>query len=183
MGSNFVHINLNEMGSHWGFTFERTLYTPIIICTPFLLKTGTAPLQWWFPGVMEGLRWENTALLITVQKAAPLILVSYLIEINPFTLGIILISTIVGSIGGLNQNSIWKILTYSSINHTGWIWICERNWIPLSIIFSVPCSYLAWRWPVTFETCSQVLRYCNYCILFDVCYVLTVHNIYYTKKR
>ena len=31
----------------------------------------------------------------------------------------ILIATFVGSIGGLNQISIRKILTYSSINHTG----------------------------------------------------------------
>jgi NADH-ubiquinone oxidoreductase chain 2 len=58
-----------------------------------------------------------------VQKAAPLILLSYLIDINNFTLIIILASTIVGSIGGLNQTSIRKILTYSSINHTGWILI------------------------------------------------------------
>jgi NADH-ubiquinone oxidoreductase chain 2 len=72
---------------------------------------------------MEGLKLENCALLRTVQKAAPLMLISYLIEINAFTLRIILISTIVGSIGGLNQTSIRKILTYSSINHTGWILI------------------------------------------------------------
>ena len=37
------------------FTLERTAYTPIIICTPLLLKSGAVPLHWWFPGVMEGL--------------------------------------------------------------------------------------------------------------------------------
>ena len=75
-----------------------------------------------------------------MQKAAQLILISYLIEINAFTLRIILISTIVGSIGGLNQTSIRKILTYSSINHTGWILIAltnsERLWIIYFIIYS-----------------------------------------------
>ena len=122
------------------FTFEINPYTPIIICTPLLLKSGAAPLHWWFPGVIEGLRWENCALLITVQKAAPLILISYLIEINAFTSRIILISTIVGSIGGLNQTSIRKILTYSSINHTGWILIAlttrENLWLVYFIIYS-----------------------------------------------
>ena len=49
------------------FTFERNLYTPIIICTPLLLKWGAAPLHRWFPGVIEGLRWENCALLMTVH--------------------------------------------------------------------------------------------------------------------
>ena len=104
-----------------------------VVCTPLLLKSGAAPLHWWFPGVMEGLRWENCALLIRVQKAAPLMLISYLIEISAFTLIIILLSAIVGSIGGLNQTSIRKTLTYSTINHTGWILIAlatsENLWL------------------------------------------------------
>nr|YP_009250428.1 NADH dehydrogenase subunit 2 [Coptotermes elisae]AMX22603.1 NADH dehydrogenase subunit 2 [Coptotermes elisae] len=98
-----------------------TPYTPMIVCTPLLLKSGAAPFHWWFPGVMEGLSWENCGLLMTIQSAAPMMLMSYLIEINPFMLSIILASTIVGAIGGLNQTSMRKILTYSSINHTGWM--------------------------------------------------------------
>nr|AQP30127.1 NADH dehydrogenase subunit 2 [Oriensubulitermes inanis] len=122
------------------FTLESSTYTPMIICTPLLLKSGAAPLHWWFPGVMEGLSWENCALLMTVQKAAPLMLMSYLIEINAFTLSIILLSTIVGSIGGLNQTSMRKILTYSSINHTGWMLIAlttsENLWMVYFMIYS-----------------------------------------------
>nr|YP_009350182.1 NADH dehydrogenase subunit 2 [Agnathotermes crassinasus]AQP26525.1 NADH dehydrogenase subunit 2 [Agnathotermes crassinasus] len=122
------------------FTFESSSYTPMIICTPLLLKSGAAPLHWWFPGVMEGLSWENCALLMTVQKAAPLMLMSYLIEINAFTLSIILLSTVVGSIGGLNQTSMRKILTYSSINHTGWMLIAlttsENLWMVYFTIYS-----------------------------------------------
>nr|AQP29680.1 NADH dehydrogenase subunit 2 [Coatitermes sp. 2 TB-2017] len=122
------------------FTFESSNYTPMIICTPLLLKSGAAPLHWWFPGVMEGLSWENCALLMTVQKAAPLMLMSYLIEINAFTLSVILLSTIVGSIGGLNQTSMRKILTYSSINHTGWMLIAlttsENLWMAYFMIYS-----------------------------------------------
>nr|QXT44635.1 NADH dehydrogenase subunit 2 [Anoplotermes sp. J02] len=122
------------------FSFGSNLYTPMIICTPLLLKSGAAPLHWWFPGVMEGLSWENCALLMTVQKAAPLMLMSYLIEMNTFTLSIILMSTIVGAIGGLNQTSMRKILTYSSINHTGWMLIAlttsENLWLMYFMIYS-----------------------------------------------
>nr|AQP28930.1 NADH dehydrogenase subunit 2 [Procapritermes sp. G TB-2017] len=122
------------------FTFEMNPYAPMIICTPLLLKSGAAPLHWWFPGVMEGLSWENCALLMTVQKAAPLMLMSYLIEINIFTLSIILMSTVVGAIGGLNQTSMRKILTYSSINHTGWMLIAlttsENLWMMYFTIYS-----------------------------------------------
>nr|YP_009350910.1 NADH dehydrogenase subunit 2 [Promirotermes pygmaeus]AQP28118.1 NADH dehydrogenase subunit 2 [Promirotermes pygmaeus] len=122
------------------FTFDSSPYTTMIICTPLLLKSGAAPFHWWFPGVMEGLSWENCALLMTVQKAAPLMLMSYLIEINTFTLSIILMSTIVGSVGGLNQTSMRKILTYSSINHTGWMLVAlatsENLWMVYFTIYS-----------------------------------------------
>nr|YP_009350507.1 NADH dehydrogenase subunit 2 [Macrotermes falciger]AQP27231.1 NADH dehydrogenase subunit 2 [Macrotermes falciger] len=122
------------------FTLDENAYTPMIICTPLLLKSGAAPLHWWFPGVMEGLSWENCALLMTVQKAAPLMLMSYLIEINTFTLSIILMSTVVGAIGGLNQTSMRKILTYSSINHTGWMLIAlsmgENLWMMYFMVYS-----------------------------------------------
>nr|AQP28956.1 NADH dehydrogenase subunit 2 [Ruptitermes nr. xanthochiton FG-ND2-26] len=122
------------------FSFDSNPYAPMIICTPLLLKSGAAPLHWWFPGVMEGLSWENCALLMTVQKAAPLMLMSYLIEINTFTLSIIMMSTIVGAIGGLNQTSMRKILTYSSINHTGWMLIAlitsENLWLMYFMIYS-----------------------------------------------
>nr|AQP29032.1 NADH dehydrogenase subunit 2 [Cubitermes nr. fulvus BDIT069] len=123
------------------FSFDSNPYAPVVISTPLLLKSGAAPFHWWFPGVMEGLSWENCALLMTVQKAAPLMLMSYLIEINAFTLTIILMSTIVGSIGGLNQTSMRKILTYSSINHTGWMLIAlttsENMWMMYFIIYSI----------------------------------------------
>nr|YP_009351443.1 NADH dehydrogenase subunit 2 [Acidnotermes praus]AQP29615.1 NADH dehydrogenase subunit 2 [Acidnotermes praus] len=122
------------------FSFESNPYTPMIICTPLLLKSGAAPLHWWFPGVMEGLSWENCALLMTIQKAAPLMLISYLIEMNIFTLSIIMLSTVVGAIGGLNQTSMRKILTYSSINHTGWMLIAlttsENLWMMYFVIYS-----------------------------------------------
>nr|AIY61568.1 NADH dehydrogenase subunit 2 [Prorhinotermes canalifrons] len=124
------------------FTLSDTLmsYSPMIVCTPLLLKMGAAPLHWWFPGVMEGLSWENCTLLMTIQKAAPMMLTSYLIEINTFTSVVILASVIVGSIGGLNQTSMRKILTYSSINHTGWMLAAlitgESLWAVYFVIYS-----------------------------------------------
>nr|YP_009250519.1 NADH dehydrogenase subunit 2 [Coptotermes sepangensis]AMX22770.1 NADH dehydrogenase subunit 2 [Coptotermes sepangensis] len=117
-----------------------TPYTPMIVCTPLLLKSGAAPFHWWFPGVMEGLSWENCGLLMTIQSAAPMMLMSYLIEINPFMLSIILASTIVGAIGGLNQTSMRKILTYSSINHTGWMLMAlitgDNMWMMYFAVYS-----------------------------------------------
>nr|WHM51823.1 NADH dehydrogenase subunit 2 [Cryptotermes bracketti] len=91
------------------------------IMSPLLLKMGAAPMHWWFPSVMEGLSWENCLLMMTVQSAAPMILASHLMKVGPLVLTIVMLSVVVGSVGGMNQTSLRKILTYSSINHTGWM--------------------------------------------------------------
>nr|YP_010826800.1 NADH dehydrogenase subunit 2 [Hodotermes mossambicus]UYX57317.1 NADH dehydrogenase subunit 2 [Hodotermes mossambicus] len=117
-------------------------FSSIIINTPLLLKSGAAPFHWWFPGVMEGLDWSNCLLLMTVQKMAPLMLISYQTSTQmPFMTTIILMSAIVGAIGGMNQTSLRKIMTYSSINHTGWMLaamtISENLWIMYFAIYSL----------------------------------------------
>nr|URX52642.1 NADH dehydrogenase subunit 2 [Neotermes luykxi] len=92
-----------------------------VIMTPLLLSMGAAPMHWWFPSVMEGLDWTNCLLLMTIQKAAPMMLSHYLIKPSIVVLTIIMASVIIGAVGGMNQTSLRKILTYSSINHTGWM--------------------------------------------------------------
>lgn len=57
---------------------------------------------------------------MTWQKIAPLILISYCLLPSFFTV-IIALSIIIGSLGGLNQTSLRKIIAFSSINHLGWI--------------------------------------------------------------
>lgn len=85
-----------------------------------MLKIGAAPFHFWFPGVIEGLSWTNNFILITWQKIAPLILISYFILPNLFRI-IIFFSILIGSLGGLNQTSLRKLIAFSSINHLGWI--------------------------------------------------------------
>lgn len=79
-----------------------------------------APFHFWFPNVIEGLNWTNNFILITWQKIAPLILLSFCLNILFFSLTIIF-SIFVGAIGGLNQTSLRKLIAFSSINHLGWI--------------------------------------------------------------
>nr|YP_010159293.1 NADH dehydrogenase subunit 2 [Perlesta teaysia]QRG31743.1 NADH dehydrogenase subunit 2 [Perlesta teaysia] len=92
-----------------------------LVSSSLLLKMGAAPFHFWFPGVMEGLSWINGLTLMTWQKLAPLMLLSFNFTLNTFTSLIIIASVIIGSIGGLNQTSLRKILAYSSINHLGWL--------------------------------------------------------------
>nr|YP_009171474.1 NADH dehydrogenase subunit 2 [Stenopelmatus fuscus]AJW76304.1 NADH dehydrogenase subunit 2 [Stenopelmatus fuscus] len=93
----------------------------ILISSALLLKMGAAPFHFWFPGTMEGLNWMNCLILMTWQKIAPLMLLSYTISMNAFSAFIIVTSVVVGSLGGLNQTSLRKLMAYSSINHLGWM--------------------------------------------------------------
>jgi len=88
---------------------------------------------------MEGLTWINALLLITWQKIAPLILISYL-NLNNFLLIRVILSVVVGALGGLNQTSLRKLIAFSSINHLGWILraiiISESIWLIYFLFYS-----------------------------------------------
>nr|QBF00377.1 NADH dehydrogenase subunit 2 [Stegana sp. 1409 JL-2019] len=98
----------------------NSLYITMIILSSLLLKSGAAPFHFWFPNIMESLSWMNCLLLMTWQKIAPMMLIFYTnIEIMLFSS--IILSVIIGSLGGLNQSSLRKLMAFSSINHLGWM--------------------------------------------------------------
>nr|YP_010564754.1 NADH dehydrogenase subunit 2 [Graptomyza semicircularia]UZA61157.1 NADH dehydrogenase subunit 2 [Graptomyza semicircularia] len=114
-------------------------YNKMIMMSSLLMKTGAAPFHFWFPNVMEGLNWNNSLILMTWQKIAPLMLISYLM--NKFLMfSSIILSIIIGSLGGLNQTSLRKLMTFSSINHLGWMMMSmysnESLWIMYFLIYS-----------------------------------------------
>nr|UJI65687.1 NADH dehydrogenase subunit 2 [Dipseliopoda setosa] len=92
----------------------------IFIMISLLLKIGSAPFHFWFPMVIEGLSWFNSLILMTWQKLTPLILISYIFNMNILIMSIFM-SMLIGSILGLNQTSVRKLMAYSSISHMGWM--------------------------------------------------------------
>nr|ASM82735.1 NADH dehydrogenase subunit 2 [Hapalopeza occipitalis] len=111
-----VKTNLNEM-----FHLVKNNEWNNLMITPLLLKVACAPFHWWIPSVMEGLTWLNCFILLSVQKIAPLMLISYMLINNLFIQMMIISTAFIGAVGGLNQTSIRKILAFSSINHMGWM--------------------------------------------------------------
>nr|ASS30653.1 NADH dehydrogenase subunit 2 [Gastroptychus investigatoris] len=96
----------------------------IIIAFSLLLKMGASPFHFWFTQIVGGLNWFQSIILMTIQKLAPIFLLSYLIN-NFFIIYIILtssmLSAIISSVVGLNQTSLRKIMAFSSINHLAWM--------------------------------------------------------------
>nr|UPX88577.1 NADH dehydrogenase subunit 2 [Panorpa communis] len=116
----FSVILLNQNNFFVFFFPENNFIINLMINSSLLLKMGAAPFHFWFPGVMEGLNWINTFILMTWQKIAPLMLISYCWEKSIIFI-IIIMSVLIGSLGGLNQTSLRKLMAYSSINHIGWM--------------------------------------------------------------
>nr|AMH85578.1 NADH dehydrogenase subunit 2 [Cochliomyia macellaria] len=101
-------------------------FMEMMIFSSLLLKSGSAPFHFWFPNVMEGLSWLNALILMTWQKIAPLMLISYII-FKPLIIISIILSSLIGALGGLNQTSLRKLMAYSSINHLGWMLAAMYN--------------------------------------------------------
>nr|YP_010169246.1 NADH dehydrogenase subunit 2 [Sarcophaga tsinanensis]QRZ04168.1 NADH dehydrogenase subunit 2 [Sarcophaga tsinanensis]UFH78325.1 NADH dehydrogenase subunit 2 [Sarcophaga tsinanensis] len=111
-------LNSNKLNSN--FLMEMMIFSSL------LLKSGSAPFHFWFPNVMEGLSWLNALILMTWQKIAPLMLISYVI-FKPLIIISIILSSLIGALGGLNQTSLRKLMAYSSINHLGWMLTAMYN--------------------------------------------------------
>nr|YP_009327165.1 NADH dehydrogenase subunit 2 [Orthetrum sabina]ANX09989.1 NADH dehydrogenase subunit 2 [Orthetrum sabina] len=130
-----IAILISEM-----IDFSMELYCPYLISSALLMKMGAAPFHFWFPGVMEGISWMNCFILMTWQKIAPFILISYKLMNNMLVM-VIFMSTLIGSVGGLNQNSTRKIMAYSSIGHLGWMisamMISNNLWLIYFMIYSL----------------------------------------------
>nr|YP_009509617.1 NADH dehydrogenase subunit 2 [Epixanthus frontalis]AUN45034.1 NADH dehydrogenase subunit 2 [Epixanthus frontalis] len=123
-----------------------SLVSPMILMA-LLLKLGAAPFHFWFPQVMEGLSWPQTIILMSIQKLAPMFLISYLMStptlIMITTLSAVL-SAIVGGLGGLNVMKLRKIMAFSSINHMSWMLIAitlnDMMWIIYFLFYAAISS-------------------------------------------
>nr|AXS65531.1 NADH dehydrogenase subunit 2 [Chrysomeloidea sp. 7 KM-2017] len=129
-------MNLNE------FIPQNSNYLLMMILNSALLtKTGAAPFHAWFPEVIEGLDWNNSLILLTWQKIAPMVLIMYNSKMVLFLSIIVIFSTIVGGVLGMNQISLRKILAFSSINHMAWMIASMLNsqtiWMIYFVVYSV----------------------------------------------
>nr|YP_009472934.1 NADH dehydrogenase subunit 2 [Metatropis longirostris]AST10164.1 NADH dehydrogenase subunit 2 [Metatropis longirostris] len=105
-----------------------------------LIKLGVAPFHMWMPEMMSNLSWMDLMVFMTWQKLAPMYTLSNLINNNWMIMTSILMSTIIGAIGGINLTSLRKIMAFSSINHLGWMLIMMVNnnmWYMYLMLYSI----------------------------------------------
>nr|QNT26947.1 NADH dehydrogenase subunit 2 [Trigonopterus daun] len=101
---------------------ESASASAILTSSALILKMGAAPLHFWLPEVVSGLSWGVTFIILTWQKIAPMVLLSYNLQSPTIFLPLIIIlSSFFSGIQGMSQVCLRKIMAFSSINHMGWM--------------------------------------------------------------
>nr|YP_009157869.1 NADH dehydrogenase subunit 2 [Eurydema gebleri]AKE36777.1 NADH dehydrogenase subunit 2 [Eurydema gebleri] len=116
----------------------------MMINISLLIKLGAAPFHMWLPEIMSKMEWSKCIILMTWQKIAPLFMMSNLNTSSIINLSIIW-SVGIGSLGGINQSSLRKMMGYSSINHLGWMLAINKSmnlWIIYLMIYSMMVSLM-----------------------------------------
>nr|QYF09652.1 NADH dehydrogenase subunit 2 [Ptilocnemus lemur] len=113
----------------------------IIMLISMSIKLGIPPFHFWFPIILEKMNWTECFILMSWQKIGPLFILSIMIT-SPYMFNyLIWLSIITGSISGLNETSVRKIMAYSSINHMGWMIACmnfnNKVWLIYLLIYSM----------------------------------------------
>nr|YP_010397460.1 NADH dehydrogenase subunit 2 [Sinomantis denticulata]UQJ77593.1 NADH dehydrogenase subunit 2 [Sinomantis denticulata] len=139
--ATLLFLILLKTNTHEMFSFPQSNEWNNITLLPLLMKIASAPFHWWLPSVVEGLTWSNCFIILSIQKIAPLLLISYLLSNNIIIQFMIISSALIGGIGGFNQISLRKILAFSSINHVGWMlttMVLGTNlWVMYFIIYMI----------------------------------------------
>nr|APX40174.1 NADH dehydrogenase subunit 2 [Cryptocephalus quadripunctatus] len=133
----------------------------LMIQSALFIKMGAAPFHAWFPEVMDGLSWMNCLIILTWQKIAPMIILMSVIKQEMFIYMIILLSSMIGSIIGFNQISLRKIMSYSSINHIGWMIAAMMStksiWMIYFFIYTIISINIIWIFhKINVKTISQM---------------------------
>nr|BDI12967.1 NADH dehydrogenase subunit 2 [Abarenicola claparedi oceanica] len=138
-------------------TAHQNNFTTALIFLALLLKTGMAPLHFWFPSVMMSLSWPMCMILSTIQKLAPMSIMITTTNSSPNSIMIVSgLSALWGGLGGLNQTQLRAILAYSSIGHMGWILAASLYSTSLSFMYFA--TYIVMLTPIMLTLWSSHLK-------------------------
>nr|QNE85583.1 NADH dehydrogenase subunit 2 [Pegomya bicolor] len=157
-----VILFLLNSSSNYNYFMEMMIFSSLI------MKMGSAPFHFWFPNVMEGLSWLNALILMTWQKIAPMMLISYII-FKPLIIMSIILSSLIGALGGLNQTSLRKLMAYSSINHLGWM---------LAAMYNNNLLWMIYFTFYTFLTFSMIFLF----NMFKISHINQLFSLFFNSK-
>lgn len=116
----------------------------LLIAISIFLKLGSAPLHYWLPVIVETLTKYQLTFLLTWQKIAPLYLL-FALPLQSVTYIFIISRLFIGAVNSINELRLFTLITYSSINHTGWILLSAITNELIRIIYIIVYTALITR--------------------------------------
>nr|YP_025947.1 NADH dehydrogenase subunit 2 [Ophiura luetkenii]AAO65639.1 NADH dehydrogenase subunit 2 [Ophiura luetkenii] len=113
-----------------------------IIIFALTMKMGIFPNHFWFIDVMQGINFIGGFFVAILSKIIPIyLIISISGNPNQVILNVIGISSVViGSIFGVQQTQLRKLIALSSVAHLGWMIIIfattGNNWLGITLFFS-----------------------------------------------
>nr|AND96237.1 NADH deshydrogenase subunit 2 [Scaptodera rhadamistus] len=161
LGSSILLFSMIMMSINFSIFDMNNFMLTSMYYSALFIKMSAAPFHFWFPEIMEGLSWMNSFIMLTWQKIAPLILVTYPNFISfKYMMLIVIFSTLISGIMGINQTNMRKILAYSSINHL--------SWMLSSMLF--------------FETIWMYYFLTYFIITFNIIIIMKIFNIFHLNQ-
>uniref|UniRef100_E1ABR1 NADH-ubiquinone oxidoreductase chain 2 n=1 Tax=Euchorthippus fusigeniculatus TaxID=868577 RepID=E1ABR1_9ORTH len=141
MASTMLLFTILLIQMKYMISWEKQLIPSLMIWSRLLSNIGAAPFHFWFPEVMSASSLINCLILMTWQNIAPMMALSYCIQMKTFIFLVNILSIYIGAMGGLNQTSLKQILAYSSISHLGWmissLVVSENVWELYFVVYSL----------------------------------------------
>ncbi len=127
--SDLVYDNNNNIINWYKINYIQ--FSLLIMSVGFLFKIGAAPFHFWSPDVYDAIPTIVTTFVAIIAKISILIFLLELIHYTTNTSKVFnwaivllyssLLSLIIGTVLGLNQFRIKRLLAYSTISHLGFI--------------------------------------------------------------
>jgi NADH-quinone oxidoreductase subunit N len=123
--------HIYEMQKTPGYIFPHFFYIGLLfIITSVVFKMALAPFHFWSPDVYDGSPTIVTGFMSTIVKLGSAVTMNYLLvfffslqrtQYLIYIIPIISISLLVGSIMGLVQNNVKRLMAYSSVTHMAFV--------------------------------------------------------------
>nr|AGO02025.1 NADH dehydrogenase subunit 2 [Solenaia carinata] len=121
-----------------------TTNSKILSTTALIMKLGGAPLHSWFPITMQSINLIPGFILTTWQKLAPLVLLTIPhLAHTPLIIFSAIMSALWGSMAGLSQTNLLKLMAFSSINHLSWLMMASTFNLTITLIYLMSYSLSA----------------------------------------
>nr|YP_010411495.1 NADH dehydrogenase subunit 2 [Pissodes yunnanensis]URP30496.1 NADH dehydrogenase subunit 2 [Pissodes yunnanensis] len=160
MASSMLLFSIIIFANIKNFSYHLSTIPSIFTDLALLMKMGAAPLHFWLPEVISGMNWSMGYILLTWQKIAPMILLTYSSMIPLFLSIFIVSSSLISGLQNMNQTCLRKILAYSSINHVSWMISAMMN------------SFMIWFY-----------YFIIYCLInSNIVLLLNKYNIYFINQ-